>query len=61
MPYRCQQERELGFRKVLRSEFPNINIKESVYTLDTSEESYKNVKSMHANMSNSLQYLWACK
>tara|TARA_B100000686_G_scaffold350986_1_gene448449 strand:- start:77 stop:1099 length:1023 start_codon:yes stop_codon:yes gene_type:complete len=44
MPYRCQQERELGFRKVLRSEFPNINIKESVYTLDTSEESYKNVK-----------------
>jgi LacI family transcriptional regulator len=44
MPYRCQQERELGFRKVLRSEFPNIKIKESVYSSDTSEESYKHVK-----------------
>ena len=27
MPYRCQQERELGFRKILRSEFPNLTIK----------------------------------
>lgn len=44
MPYRCQQERELGFRKVLRSEFPNLKIKESIFNLDTSEESYKNVK-----------------
>ena len=43
MPYRCQQERELGFRKVLRSEYSNIKIKESVYSLDTSEESYKRV------------------
>ena len=44
MPYRCQQERELGFRKVLRSEFPNLKIKESVFNLDTSEQSYKYVK-----------------
>jgi len=44
MPYRCQQERELGFRKVLRSEFPNLKIKESIFNLDTSEESYKYVK-----------------
>tara|TARA_Y100000590_G_scaffold404650_1_gene492351 strand:- start:24 stop:1046 length:1023 start_codon:yes stop_codon:yes gene_type:complete len=44
MPYRCQQERELGFRKVLRSEYSNIQIQESVYSLDTSEESYKHVK-----------------
>ena len=44
MPYRCQQERELGFRKVLRLEFPNLKIKESVFNLDTSEESYKYVK-----------------
>jgi LacI family transcriptional regulator len=44
MPYRCQQERELGFKKVLRSYFPKIVIKESVYSLDTSEESYKHVK-----------------
>ena len=44
MPYRCQQERELGFRKILRSEFPNLIIKESIFNLDTSEESYKYVK-----------------
>ena len=44
MPYRCQQERELGFRKILRSEFPNLTIKESVFNLDTPEESYKYVK-----------------
>ena len=44
MPYRCQQERELGFRKVLRLKYPNLKIKESIFTLDTSEESYKNVK-----------------
>ena len=44
MPYRCQQERELGFKKILRSNFPKITIKESIYSLDTSEESYKHVK-----------------
>ena len=44
MPYRCQQERELGFRKILRSEFPNLIIKESIFNLDTPEESYKYVK-----------------
>ena len=44
MPYRCQQERELGFKKILRSHFPKISIKESVYSQDTSEESYKHVK-----------------
>ena len=44
MPYRCQQERELGFKKILRSNFPELTIKESIYSLDTSEESYKHVK-----------------
>lgn len=44
MPYRCQQERELGFRNVIRSKYPNLRIKESIFSLDTSEESYKNVK-----------------
>ena len=44
MPYRCQQERELGFKKILRSNFPKLTIKESIYSLDTSEESYKHVK-----------------
>ena len=27
MPYRCQQERELGFKKILRSNFPNLQLK----------------------------------
>ena len=44
MPYQCQQERELGFKKILRTNFPKIIINESVYSLDTSEESYKHVK-----------------
>ena len=44
MPYRCQQERELGFIKVLRSVLQNLKIKESVFNLDTTEESYKYVK-----------------
>ena len=44
MPYRCQQERELGFKKILRSNFPKLTINESIYSLDTSEESYKHVK-----------------
>ena len=43
-PFICQQERELGFKKILRYEFPKINIKETIQTTDTSEESYKHVK-----------------
>ena len=44
MPYRCQQERELGFKKILRSNFSKLTIKESIFSLDISEESYKHVK-----------------
>ena len=43
-PFICQQERELGFKKILRYEFPKIKIKETIQTTDTSEESYKHVK-----------------
>ena len=43
-PFRCQQERELGFKKILRYEFPKIQITETIQTTDTSEESYKHVK-----------------
>ena len=43
-PFRCQQERELGFKKILRYDFPQIKIKETIQTTDTSEESYKHVK-----------------
>jgi LacI family transcriptional regulator len=30
VPYRCQQEREMGFRRVLRYEFPHLHIVEKI-------------------------------
>ena len=43
-PFRCQQERELGFKKIIRYEFPKLNIRDGIQTTDTSEESYKHIK-----------------
>jgi LacI family transcriptional regulator len=43
-PYRCQEERELGFRRILRSEFTRLNVDEHVSSNDRSEHSYSNVK-----------------
>jgi LacI family transcriptional regulator len=43
-PYRGQEERELGFRRVLRAEFPNLSVDERVYSNDNSELVYKNVR-----------------
>ena len=43
-PFICQQERELGFKKILRYDFPKLKIEETIQTTDTSEESYKRVK-----------------
>lgn len=43
-PFRCQQERELGFKKILRYEFPKLQITETIQTTDTSDESYKHIK-----------------
>ncbi|WP_339542025.1 MULTISPECIES: LacI family DNA-binding transcriptional regulator [unclassified Pseudomonas] len=34
VPFRCQQEREMGFRRVLRSEFPYLKIDERVMSDD---------------------------
>lgn len=42
-PYRCQEERELGFRRVLRSEFGKIEIEERVNSNDQSESAYENI------------------
>jgi LacI family transcriptional regulator len=39
--FRCQQEREIGFREVLRHSFPNLSISESLQSADSSETSYK--------------------
>ena len=42
-PYRCQEERELGFRRVLRSEFGSIELEERVSSNDQSESAYENI------------------
>ncbi len=42
-PYRVQEERELGFRRVLRSEYPKLNVDERVNSNDDSDYVYRNV------------------
>jgi LacI family transcriptional regulator len=42
-PYRAQEERELGIRRVLRSDFNHIDIDDRVNSNDDSESSYKNL------------------
>ena len=39
--FRCQQEREMGFRQTLRDKFPLLNITEIIHTQDNNESSYK--------------------
>jgi LacI family transcriptional regulator len=42
-PYRAQEERELGFRRVLRSSFTHLEIHDRVNSNDDSEHAYRNV------------------
>ena len=42
-PYRCQEERELGFRRVLRSEFTHLDIEERINSNDDLEYAYESV------------------
>jgi len=42
-PYRCQEEREIGFRRVLRSEFAHLEIDERVNSHDDTDYVYRNV------------------
>jgi len=42
--YRTQEEREVGFRRALRAEFPHLTVVERVNTNDESESSYQSVK-----------------
>jgi LacI family transcriptional regulator len=42
-PYRGQEERELGFRRILRSEYPKLMVDERVNSNDDSEYVYQNV------------------
>jgi LacI family transcriptional regulator len=37
VPFRCQQEREMGFRRVLRSDFPYLKIEERMISDDRPE------------------------
>lgn len=43
-PYRGQEERELGFRRVLRAEFAHLEVDERVHNSDDIEHSYRNVR-----------------
>lgn len=43
-PYRSQEERELGFRRVLRSEFTHLNVEERVNSNDHAEYSRRSVR-----------------
>lgn len=43
LPYRAQEERELGFRRVLRSEFSQLQIDDRVNSNDDNEHSYRHV------------------
>jgi LacI family transcriptional regulator len=45
-PYRAQYERELGFRRVIREQFPNLRIHESLNNHDLDEESYQNLMTL---------------
>lgn len=44
-PYRAQEERELGFRRVLRTDFSHLEIDDRVNSNDDSEHSYRHVMS----------------
>lgn len=43
-PYRCQEERELGFRRVLRSEFSHLDVVERVHSNDDTEHTYQGLR-----------------
>lgn len=45
-PYRSQYERELGFRRVIREQFPNLKILESLNNHDLDEESYDSLMAL---------------
>lgn len=43
-PYRAQEERELGFRRVLRADFPGLVVEERLNSHDDVERSYENLR-----------------
>ena len=50
VPFRCQQEREMGFRRVLRSDFPHLKIDDRVISDDVPETTFEHImKYIEAN------------
>ena len=47
-PYRCQEEREIGFRRVLRTEFPNLSVEESINSSDDPDTAYATMREILA-------------
>jgi len=43
VPFRCQQDREMGFRRVLRADFPHLKIDERVISDDVPETTYEHI------------------
>ncbi|MCL4068397.1 substrate-binding domain-containing protein [Pseudomonas sp. GX19020] len=41
VPFRCQKERVMGFRRVLRSEFPHLRVQEQVIANDDPETTHQ--------------------
>lgn len=46
MNYRCHEEREMGFRSVLRQRFPSLNLIEVVKRDDSAQASYEVIKTL---------------
>ena len=47
-PYRCQEEREIGFRRVLRTEFPTLSVEESINSSDDPDFAYATMREILA-------------
>jgi LacI family transcriptional regulator len=43
-PYRCQEEREIGFRRVLRTEFPALSVEESIHSSDDPDTAHATMR-----------------
>jgi LacI family transcriptional regulator len=47
-PYRCQEERETGFRRVLRTEFPGLTVEESINSSDDADFAHATMRQILA-------------
>ena len=47
--FRCQQEREMGFRRALRADFSHLKIDERVFSNDTADQTYQQIMGYFKN------------